>query len=179
MGDNVFCCNCGKEISKIAKVCIGCGVEVGKGEKFCPNCGKERSPLQSICLGCGIEFKSFLTSMAGVTSGSKNKDWLVAVLLSYFAGSFGIDRFYLGYTTLGIIKLLTCGGCGIWTIIDCILIIFNKIPVKNGSILTGREGKEWVGYIFLGLIILGFVIGIALGIVGESFRYVFSKKSII
>ena len=36
-----------------------------------------------------------------------NKDWLTAVLLSLFVGWLGIDRFYLGYTGLGIVKLLT------------------------------------------------------------------------
>lgn len=39
-------------------------------------------------------------------------------MLSIFLGYLGIDRFYLGNTGMGIGKLLTCGGCGIWTIID-------------------------------------------------------------
>jgi TM2 domain-containing protein/uncharacterized protein DUF4339 len=61
-----------------------------------------------------------------------DKEWLVALLLSVFLGSLGIDRFYLGYTGLGIAKLLTCGGLGIWFLIDLILIALRKVPDANG-----------------------------------------------
>ena len=55
------------------------------------------------------------------------KDWLTATLLSLFIGYLGIDRFYLGYTGLGILKLITCGGLGIWYLIDLILIAMGRL----------------------------------------------------
>lgn len=53
---------------------------------------------------------------------SDNEMW-IAALLCIFLGGLGIHRFYLGYTTIGIIQLLTGGGCGIWVIIDLIRIL--------------------------------------------------------
>ena len=50
------------------------------------------------------------------------KDPTILLLISIFVGSFGIDRFLIGDTGLGVAKLLTGGGCGIWTIVDWFLI---------------------------------------------------------
>ena len=67
----------------------------------------------------------FLASeLPGVFS---DKEWLATLLISFFVGWFGIDRFYLGYTALGILKLITVGGCGIWYLVDLILIAMGKL----------------------------------------------------
>ena len=51
-----------------------------------------------------------------------DKEYLVALLFSIFLGGWGADRFYMGQIGLGIGKLLTGGGCGIWYLIDILLI---------------------------------------------------------
>ena len=51
------------------------------------------------------------------------KDPTISIILSIIVGSWGIDRIYIGDVGLGIIKLLTCGGCGIWWLIDLFLIM--------------------------------------------------------
>ncbi len=51
------------------------------------------------------------------------KDPTTMLIVSLVGGHFGIDRFLLGEVGLGIAKLLTCGGLGIWTIVDWFLIM--------------------------------------------------------
>lgn len=60
------------------------------------------------------------------------KSQVTALLLVLLVGGIGIHRFYLGYTGIGIIQLLTFGACGIWSLIDCIRIITGDLGPKSG-----------------------------------------------
>lgn len=51
------------------------------------------------------------------------KDPTIAIILSVVVGSLGIDRIYIGDIGLGILKLITCGGFGLWWLIDLFLIM--------------------------------------------------------
>jgi TM2 domain-containing membrane protein YozV len=51
------------------------------------------------------------------------KDPTTCLIISLLVGYLGIDRFFIGDTGLGIGKLLTCGGLGIWAIVDWFLIM--------------------------------------------------------
>ena len=70
------------------------------------------------------------------------KQWIVALLLAFFLGPFGIHNFYLGYTTKGIIQLvisLTVVGLivtGIWAFIDFIMLI-----MRSGSYACDAQGQ--------------------------------------
>lgn len=75
---------------------------------------------------------------APAPSAPEQKDFLVALLLSIFLGQLGVDRFYMGYVGTGILKLLTLGGCGIWWLVDVILIATKKLPDANGLPLKGN-----------------------------------------
>jgi TM2 domain-containing membrane protein YozV len=58
------------------------------------------------------------------------KDPTTSLIISVLVGALGIDRFLIGDTGLGIAKLLTCGGLGIWVIVDWFLIM-GKTKEKN------------------------------------------------
>ena len=63
------------------------------------------------------------------------KKWLTTFLLCTFLGYWGAHRFYVGKTGTGIAQLLTAGGCGIWALIDFIMILLGKFTDAEGRVI--------------------------------------------
>ncbi len=59
----------------------------------------------------------------GMLQSVELKDPTTILIVSLLAGGLGIDRFMIGDTGLGVAKLLTCGGLGVWALVDLFLIM--------------------------------------------------------
>jgi hypothetical protein len=89
------------------------------------------------------------------------KSFLVTWLLSALLGGLGVDRFYLGKVGTGILKLVTLGGLGIWSLIDLILVLCGLARDKQGLPLSGYRNHRTMAWIVTGILwVLGLVIGI-------------------
>ncbi len=97
------------------------------------NCGSPNG--ECILNQCICSRGWIIIDQSGCTYQLKSK--LTAFLLSFFVGVFGVDWFYLSvtnaaYIIVGIIKLITFGGFGIWWIVDWIRLLANAFPDGNG-----------------------------------------------
>ena len=90
-----------------------------------------------------------LSVTSNATQGSgiplSSDEQIIAILLCFFLGGLGIHRFYLGYTTVGVIQLLTAGGCGVWVIIDFIRLIIGDLGRAGGSASNGGSKSDNFG----------------------------------
>ncbi|MEU8653238.1 TM2 domain-containing protein [Streptomyces sp. NPDC048737] len=67
-----------------------------------------------------------------------DKSKIIAGILQLFLGTFGVGRFYIGHVGMGLAQLFTCGGLGIWALIDgIILLTSNDKTDAQGRILRG------------------------------------------
>lgn len=110
----ISCKECGKQISESATQCPYCGAPVVK-DVFCSKCGTKVPETVEFCPNCGTP----ISAPRSLRPGEKDKT--VAGLFALLLGGLGIQYFYLGKITAGILSIvLSAFSCGIWTIVTLI-----------------------------------------------------------
>ena len=106
---------------------------------YCPNCGTQNDNRAAYCANCGVPLNNpnNRQSLVG-PDGVQRYDWLTTLLLCFFLGGLGIHSFYTKKTGIGVAQLLTAGGCGIWALVDLIMIITENFRDGNGNPLVRR-----------------------------------------
>lgn len=91
----------------------------------------------------------------------RQRHFLAVFFISFMWGTFGVDRMYLGEWGTGILKLITAGGFGLWTIVDLILIMAGTMRDKQGREMAQFEEYKAFAYktvlifaVTLGLVVL-------------------------
>ena len=69
---------------------------------------------------------------------NSEKDWIITLILSILVGSLGIDRFYSGSILLGVLKLFTLGGLGLWWLIDLIMLVTGNYKDGDGNPIVSK-----------------------------------------
>ena len=102
---------------------------------YCPNCGKPVTGETNFCPECGAPLKIANYQRQPASNKTNEDRWLIALILCILVGSLGVHRFYTGNIVTGVLMLITLGGCGVWTIIDLIMIAANTYRDGNGNTL--------------------------------------------
>ncbi len=97
-----------------------------------------------------------------------SRSYILTMFLAFFVGWLGIHRFYTGYIVIGVIQLLTLGGCGLWALIDVISLVLNKYKDADGNELDCHNaGCAMIVGIIL---VLNFIMG-GLGSLLSMFKH--------
>jgi hypothetical protein len=128
----MFCRSCGKQVADNAEICMSCGVKPLNATNFCQSCGASTTSEQELCVKCGVRLKT-LQQDTGTSTRSKQTAMVCCAL--QIIGLGGIHRLYTGHTGIGIVQLLTWGGCWIWQIVDFVTIAGGTFRDAEGRLL--------------------------------------------
>lgn len=109
--------------------------EKAADEAFCSSCGAIIKKEAEICPKCGVRQKA-VKSNSDISS-----NWLTCLLLCIFLGYIGAHRFYTRKFGTAILMIITLGGCGVWYIIDLIMIIAGKFKDPDGNFITEKDAQ--------------------------------------
>ena len=123
--------------------CTHCGSQLEQNSNFCSKCGAKNAFPQNSCEQDYQNSQEYVGYTPPIGQHPpplypEQKSKLVAGLLQIFLASFGIGRFYLGYTGIAVAQLLvsvfTLGIGSLWPLIDGILILTDSVKVDGKGV---------------------------------------------
>lgn len=109
------------------------------------------------------EFRGHV-GVRGPSTLEGDKSYIGTLILSYFLGFFGVDRFYLGKTRSGVVKLITMGGLGYWWLFDFVVTLLGRQTDRWGLRLSGAATYRKPVLMAVGLL---FAVVMGLGLLGR------------
>lgn len=109
----MYCKECGAQLHHKAVVCVRCGCAVHNGYNRNNTFGRRMSDDPNIS-----QYNGLLT-----------------LLLAIFVGYLGVHSFYTGKIGIGIAQLFTVGGCGIWVLVDIIMLATESFHDGEGKLV--------------------------------------------
>ncbi len=108
---------------------------------FCRYCGQQISDIDLVCPHCDSKqnftiVSSYNSSHISSSNSRKNSEGVIAFIVCFFFGVFGIHRFIYGKIGTGLLMLITLGGFGIWWLIDLIRIGIGHFTDSQGNHLS-------------------------------------------